>query len=58
MSNTKKLAQRGIWAKKFMAAAIIQRTIVVSLTIFLVLSQISLFKDEVSRVVEAGGAGT
>jgi hypothetical protein len=58
MSNTKRLAEKGIWAKRFMAAAIAQGAIVVSLTIFLVLSQISLIKPEVSRVIAAGGAGT
>ena len=59
MSTTKRLITgRGVWAKRFMAAAIAQGAIVVSLTIFLVLSQISLMKPEVSRVIAAGGAGT
>lgn len=41
-----------------MAAAIIQGAIIVALTIFLVLSQISFLKPEISRVVASGGAGT
>ena len=47
-----------IWTKRFIAAAIIQGAIIVALTIFLVLSQISLLKPEVSRVIASGGAGT
>lgn len=47
-----------IWTKRFIAAAIIQGAIIVALTIFLVLSQISFLKPEVSRVIAAGGAGT
>lgn len=46
------------WARRFMAAAIIQGAAVVGLTIFLVLGQISIIKPEVSRVIAAGGAGT
>lgn len=38
------------WARRFMAAAIIQGAIVVGLTVFLVLGQISILKPEVSRV--------
>ena len=38
--------------------AIIQGAIIVGLTVFLVLSQISILKPEVSRVIAAGGAGT
>lgn len=40
-----------------MRAAIIQGAIFVLLTVFLVLSQISLIKPEVSRVIGAGGVG-
>lgn len=46
------------WTKRFIAAAIIQGAIIVALTAFLVLSQISLLKPEISRVIAAGGAGT
>lgn len=41
-----------------MAAAIIQGAIIVGLTVFLVLDQISILKPEVSRVIASGGAGT
>jgi hypothetical protein len=50
--------QLNIWTKRFTAAAIIQGAIIVGLTIFLVLSQISFLKPEVSRVIASGGAGT
>lgn len=46
------------WTRRFIGAAIIQGAIIVGLTVFLVLSQISLLKPEVSRVIAAGGAGT
>jgi hypothetical protein len=46
------------WARRFMAAAIIQGSIIVALTAFLVVSQISILKPEVSRVIASGGAGT
>ena len=47
------------WTKRFIAAAaIIQGAIIVGLTAFLVLSQISLLKPEISRVIAARGAGT
>jgi hypothetical protein len=46
------------WTKRFIAAAIIQGAIIVTLTAFLVLSQISFLKPEISRVIAAGGAGT
>jgi hypothetical protein len=48
----------GAWTKRFMAAAIVQGTIVAGFTVFLVLGQVSLIKPEVSRVMAAGGAGT
>jgi len=41
-----------------MAAAIIQGAIIVALTVFLVLGQVSILKPEVSRVIASGGAGT
>lgn len=47
-----------VWTKRFIAAAIIQGAIVVALTAFLVLSQISILKPEISRVIASGGAGT
>lgn len=47
-----------VWARRFMAAAIIQGAIIVALTVFLVLGQISILKPEVSRVIASGGAGT
>ena len=46
------------WTNRFIHAAIIQGAIIVGLTIFLVFSQISLLKPEISRVIAAGGAGT
>ncbi len=49
---------RDTWTKRFTAAAIIQGGIVVALTAFLVLSQISFLKPEISRVIASGGAGT
>ena len=47
-----------IWTRRFIGAAIIQGAIIVVLTVFLILSQISILKPEVSRVMAAGGAGT
>jgi heme/copper-type cytochrome/quinol oxidase subunit 1 len=47
-----------IWTRRFINAAIIQGAIIVGLTVFLVLGQISVLKPEVSRVIAAGGAGT
>lgn len=41
-----------------MTAAIIQGAIIVALTAFLVLGQVSVLKPEVSRVIASGGAGT
>jgi hypothetical protein len=49
--------EKGVWAKRFMAAAIVQGAVVASLTAFLVLGQMA-FKPEISRVIAAGGAGT
>lgn len=48
----------GTWTKRFMVAAVIQGAVVVGLTFFLVLGQISYLKPEISRVMAAGGAGT
>ncbi|MER5174628.1 MAG: hypothetical protein ABJB76_08510 [Candidatus Nitrosocosmicus sp.] len=47
-----------IWTKRFIAAAIIQGAIIVGLTIYLILGQISLIKPEVARVIAGGNAGT
>jgi hypothetical protein len=47
-----------VWTKRFIVAAIAQGGIIVGLTTFLVLSQISFLKPEISRVIAAGGAGT
>lgn len=47
-----------VWTKRFIAAAIIQGAIVVALTAFLVLSQISILKPEISRIIASGAAGT
>jgi hypothetical protein len=55
-SDTKQ--ESGPWTMRFIAAAILQGAIIVGLTAFLVLSQISFLKPEVSRVIAAGGAGT
>jgi hypothetical protein len=52
------IAPNGTWTKRFMAAAIAQGAIVAGLVVFLVLSQVSFIKPEVSRVMAAGGAGT
>jgi len=47
-----------VWTKRFIVAAIVQGAIIVGLTAFLVLGQISFLKPEVSRVIAGGGAGT
>jgi hypothetical protein len=47
-----------VWTKRFIAVAITQGAIIVGLTAFLVLGQISFLKPEVSRVIASGGAGT
>ena len=44
--------------QKVHAVAIIQGAIIVALTAFLVVSQVSILKPEVSRVIASGGAGT
>jgi hypothetical protein len=59
LSNTKQQQQESSpWTRRFIGAAIIQGAIIAALTIFLVLSQASLLKPEISRVIAAGGAGT
>jgi hypothetical protein len=52
------IAISNTWARRFVAAAIIQGAIIVGLTVFFVLGQISILKPEVSRVIASGGAGT
>lgn len=52
------VAKSSSWARRFMAAAIIQGAIIVALTVFLVLGQVSILRPEVSRVIASGGAGT
>jgi hypothetical protein len=47
-----------VWTRRFISAAIVQGTIIVGLTIFLILGQISLIKPDISRVIAAGGVGT
>ena len=46
------------WTKRFIIAAIVQGAIMVALTVFLVISQISFLTPEISRVISSGGAGT
>ena len=58
LSDTKQQKQSSPWTRRFIAAAILQGAIIVGITAFLVLSQISFLKPEVSRVIAAGGAGT
>ena len=42
------------WTNRFIYAAIVQGAIIVGLTIFLVFSQISFLKPEISRVIAVG----
>jgi hypothetical protein len=58
MNRSKLTEPNSVWARRFMAAAIVQGAVIVGLTIFLVLGQISIIKPEVSRVIAGGGAGT
>jgi hypothetical protein len=58
LSDTKQQKESSPWTRRFIAVAILQGAIIVGLTAFLVLSQISFLKPEVSRVIAAGGAGT
>ena len=55
LSNNK---NETVWTRRFIAAAMIQGAIIVGFTVFLVLSQISILKPEISRVIAAGGAGS
>ncbi len=47
-----------IWFGRFFIASIIQGAIFTGLTIFLVTSQVSFLKPEISRVIASGNAGT
>jgi hypothetical protein len=47
-----------IWTKRFITAAIVQGAIIVGLTIFIILGEISIIKPGISRVIASGGAGT
>jgi hypothetical protein len=58
LSDTKQQKESSPWTRRFIAAAILQGAVIVGLTAFLVLSQISFLKPEISRVIAAGGAGT
>lgn len=50
--------QNNIWFKRFFIASIIQGAAFTGLTIFLVTSQVSFLKPEISRVIASGNAGT
>jgi len=47
-----------VWTKRFITAAIVQGAIVVGLTVFIILGEISILKPGISRVIASGGAGT
>ncbi|CAN5814427.1 hypothetical protein BH23THE1_BH23THE1_12330 [soil metagenome] len=47
-----------VWTRRFITAAIVQGAIVVGLTVFLILGEISIIKPGISRVIASGGAGT
>ncbi|MDN5869054.1 MAG: hypothetical protein L0H55_16845 [Candidatus Nitrosocosmicus sp.] len=47
-----------VWTRRFIAAAIVQGAIIVGLTVFIILGEISVLEPGVSRVIAAGGAGT
>ncbi len=47
-----------IWTKRFIIAAIVQGAIIVGLTLFIILGEISIIKPGISRVIASGGAGT
>ena len=46
-----------VWTNRFIIAAIAQGAIIVGLTVFLIVGQVSFLKPEVSRVIAEGGAG-
>ncbi len=47
-----------VWTRRFITAAVVQGAIVVGLTVFIILGEISVIKPGISRVIAAGGAGT
>ncbi len=47
-----------IWTRRFITAAIVQGAIIVGLTVFIILGEISIIKPGISRVIASGGAGT
>lgn len=51
-------SSESVWTRRFIGVAIIQGAIIVGLTVFLVISQISILKPEVAKVISRGGAGT
>ncbi len=46
------------WTKRFITAAIAQGAIIVTLTVFIIVGEISIIKPGISRVIASGGAGT
>jgi len=58
VSDTKQQKESSSWTRRFIATAILQGAIIVVVTAFLVLSQISFLKPEISRVIATGGAST
>ena len=44
-----------IWTKRFITAAIVQGAIIVGLTVFIILGEISIIKPGISRVIASGG---
>jgi hypothetical protein len=53
-----KYVENLIWTKRFITAAIVQGAIIVGLTVFIILGEISIIKPGISRVIASGGAGT
>jgi hypothetical protein len=47
-----------VWTSRFITAAILQGAIIVGLTVFMILGEISILEPGVSRVIASGGAGT
>lgn len=47
-----------VWTSRFITAAILQGAIIVGLTVFIILEEISILEPGVSRVIASGGAGT
>lgn len=47
-----------VWTTRFITTAILQGAIIVGLTVFIILGDISILDPGVSRVIGSGGAGT